>query len=174
MAEQIITKSCNKCKLPKTPTEFSKSKQMKGGYRNDCKICQSKYQKEYNQTEKGRKAQKKGQKRYRQTEKCKIRNRRYNQSQKRKLARKRYQITEKYKLTRKNWHIQNPQYKKALNAICCAVKVDKLPRINTLPCHYCGEQAEQYHHHKGYAPEHRLDVIPLCKQCHRKIHLKSA
>ncbi len=33
----------------------------------------------------------------------------------------------------------------------------------------CGKQAEEYHHW-SYAPEHWLDVIPVCNACHKKIH----
>ena len=35
--------------------------------------------------------------------------------------------------------------------------------------HICGKQGEQYHHHKGYAPEHRLDVVPICRKCHDEL-----
>jgi hypothetical protein len=48
-----------------------------------------------------------------------------------------------------------------------------LPRVRNLQCHYCGNRAHQYHHHRGYAPEHWLDVVPACRKCDRLQHLNS-
>ncbi len=54
------------------------------------------------------------------------------------------------------------------------VKRGQLPRPNTLPCDTCGhvwqdgDAQHEYHHHKGYAAAHHLDVIPLCNPCHRR------
>ena len=38
------------------------------------------------------------------------------------------------------------------------------------PCS-CGNPKSEAHHHKGYAPEHWLDVEWLCKKCHAAAHL---
>jgi hypothetical protein len=45
-----------------------------------------------------------------------------------------------------------------------------LPPAKTLLCVDCGAQAQEYHHHNGYEPEHLLDVIPVCRACHGKRH----
>lgn len=37
-------------------------------------------------------------------------------------------------------------------------------------CILCGRRAQDLHHHNGYDREHWLDVVPLCKACHRKQH----
>ena len=37
----------------------------------------------------------------------------------------------------------------------------------------CGRQAQQYHHHKGYAKEHWTDVVPVCARCHKRLHLQA-
>src|SRR5882672_2005143 len=48
----------------------------------------------------------------------------------------------------------------------------KIPKPNSLPCRACGiiwtgGPHHEYHHHKGYSPGHRLDVVPMCRRCHR-------
>jgi hypothetical protein len=41
------------------------------------------------------------------------------------------------------------------------------------PCEVCGSCHDiQGHHHKGYAKEHHLDVVWLCRTCHNKTHGK--
>ncbi len=58
----------------------------------------------------------------------------------------------------------------AQNAVNRAIAKGQLQRPDTQKCHYCPEAAEQYHHHKGYEPEHWLDVEPTCRKCHTRIH----
>jgi len=113
------------------------------------------------------------QKRYEQSEKGKIARKRYEQSTKGKAAKKRYRQSEKYKRdhTQGNLHYyeQHPERKVAENAITHAIETGRLIKANTLKCS-CGQRAEHYHHHKGYAREHRLDVVALCRSCHKIIH----
>ena len=45
-----------------------------------------------------------------------------------------------------------------------------LPWPERLPCVSWGQPAAQYHHHRGYAPEYRLDVVPMCPACHGQAH----
>ncbi len=56
------------------------------------------------------------------------------------------------------------------SALRKAVITGELPNIKTQICVDCGEPADDYHHHNGYEPEHWLDVIPLCRTCHRNRH----
>ena len=64
MSEQIISKSCSKCKQIKSLTEFYKKHDNKDGHRNECKTCWLKY----TQSEKGKATHK----RHRQSEKYKV------------------------------------------------------------------------------------------------------
>ncbi len=82
-----------------------------------------------------------------------------------KAYQKAYRQTEKAKLNQKKHRARNTQKIKARNAVCHAVRDGKLTPANQLKC-ICGNQAEQYHHHKGYTMKFRLDVIPLCVGCH--------
>lgn len=54
------------------------------------------------------------------------------------------------------------------------VQQGRLPRPETQPCISCGhlgsDRRHEYHHHKGYAAEHHLDVVVMCATCHRKDH----
>lgn len=58
----------------------------------------------------------------------------------------------------------------ASSALQKAVAEGQLPRVNTLLCSDCGAQASDYHHHNGYERTHWLDVVPLCRKCHRHRH----
>jgi hypothetical protein len=52
------------------------------------------------------------------------------------------------------------------------VRTGRRPHPNELPCTDCGhvwsegERRHEYDHHKGYAPEHHLEVEPVCTLCH--------
>lgn len=64
-----------------------------------------------------------------------------------------------------------PEHRKAHKAVAYAVKSGKFPPAWTMVCEHCQEAlAAEYHHHKGYEPEHKLDVIALCTECHGKAH----
>jgi len=164
MAEQIILKTCRVCKETKSIFEFHKHPKMHDGHRNICKLCRCKQQKQY-------------QEKYKQLESNKVAQRKYWQSKKGKVARKHYAHSEKGKLSQrkshKRFHAHNPNHRKAMHVVNNAIRTGKLPHPNTLQCHYCPAQAKQYHHHKGYAPEHWLDVVPVCIKCHSKIHNES-
>jgi hypothetical protein len=60
------------------------------------------------------------------------------------------------------------------NALSWAIHRGELPPANTLTCQERGNQARDYHHHKGYQPEFWLDVIPLCAKCHRRVEQEQA
>lgn len=64
---------------------------------------------------------------------------------------------------------RNPDKRAAHTAVSNAIKLGKLAAIQTQSCRECGKRALHYHHW-SYAPEHQLDVIPLCGKCHKKVH----
>jgi len=173
MAEQIITKICRTCKQTKPISEFYKDRSRKDGFRGCCKICayqiSKQYKKRYHQTENFKTAQK----RYEQSEKGRIVRKRFQQSEKFKAQQKRYQQSEKGKAAQKRgqkrYKIQHPKHWKATNAVNSAIRIGRLPRLDSLQCHYCPAQAKHYHHHKDYEPEHWFDVVPVCIPCHNKI-----
>jgi len=147
MAAEIISKRCYKCKQVKPTSEFSKESSRKDGSQTACKRCKSMYHKEYRVTDKGKQKHREGSKKYQKTKKGK-------------------QTCNK---AMKKWDDLNPSKVKAKNAVNYAVQIGKIPHISTQICK-CGNQANHWHHHKSYEPECRLDVVPVCRVCHRKIH----
>lgn len=183
MAEPIITKKCGHCKKVKSLSEFYKNRNKYDGLDNYCKSCKKIIISNYNQTEKGKATKKQYQqserskvinrkavKKYHQTEKGKVRDIRYQQSQKCKETAKRYRQSDKGKANRlstdKSYRLRYPERQKAKNAVGHAVAAGKMSKVDSLQCSHCSAQAQEYHHHKGYAKEHWFDVIPLCDKCH--------
>lgn len=62
-----------------------------------------------------------------------------------------------------------PERCAARQAVRNAAARGGLPPVRSLPCVHCQGPAQQYHHHRGYSPEHWLDVLPICRLCHRRI-----
>ncbi len=88
---------------------------------------------------------------------------------------KKYNQTEKGKTTRKvsdkRFHICHPKHRKVGNAVRNAIIAGRLPRPDTLQCHYCPVPAEQYHHPDYSKPFY---IFPVCKKCHQKCKKKIA
>ena len=182
MAEQIISKRCSRCKQVKPLSEFYKDKGRKDGHACGCKNCNMKSQKAYCLTEKGRKAVL----RYVTSEKGHAASTRYVSSEKAYITRSQYQKSNKGKLTHKRYeqslkgrknrcaashrHREKYPYQEPAKwAVKYAIETGKIPPPSECSCLICGQKARDYHH-KSYAREHWLDVIPLCRQCHIDIH----
>lgn len=146
------------------------------------RISNLKAVKKYQKSENGKAVRLKAIRKYQKTEKGKLVNRK--SSRKYQKTRKgievnrksvaRYCKTKKGKASFKRYCIRHPERQKARSAVMMAVRKGRLSHPNTLLCHYCSVQAEQYHHWKGYAPEHWLDVVPVCMRCHNKHKRKVA
>ncbi len=151
-------KTCSKCKKPKSLSEFHKNRYKNDGLQDSCKSCGKIRQREYQRTANGKAAILKAVKKYQKTVKGRATQRLYRQSEKAKAAQKLFRE-----------HHQN--YIKAVRAVNSAVKSGELMSPKYFLCYEesCFEQAEEYHHYKGYAKEHWLDVDPLCIKCHRKL-----
>lgn len=80
---------------------------------------------------------------------------------------------EKMRTYARNDAIKNPAGYFARLAVRLAVLSGELPPVKTLQCVNCEEPAVDYHHHRGYAQEHWLDVIPVCRLCHKKLERSS-
>ena len=165
MSEQIITKRCSKCNHSKPISEFHKDRSRKDGLKVWCKSCRKAYQ----QSERGRAVSRKAVAKNQHTPNGKAVHRK---------AVAKYRRTPKGKAVKRKsiakYYAHHPNYVRAINAVNHAIHAGKLPRPDSLPCHYCPAQAQEYHHYRGYEPEHWLDVIPLCRICHANIHKVAA
>lgn len=177
---------------PQPIENFGKNKTKKDGLQSWCKSCFSEYIKDYAKTDKGHEVRKQAKRRYVQSlhgkEKIKQYNAEYYQRHRESLLRppntkplsntpknkslRKFFRTEKGRIAR-NRYRNNPANKdqiRAAQVINNAVRDKLLPHISTQSCSLCDNQAEQYHHHKGYEEEYWLDVVPMCRKCHMKLH----
>ena len=65
----------------------------------------------------------------------------------------------------------SPERHAARLAVRDEIRTHRWPPANMQVCEICGEaQAQQYHHHLGYEPEHWLHTQAVCRECHGKAH----
>lgn len=171
MAESTVLRTCRKCNETKPLAEFERDKRHECGHNFLCKKCAVVRKSAYNKSPKGRTAERK----FKASDKRKRWEKKYSESTECKEAWKRYNASEKAKLKQKAWATKyRPEHRSEMSArtaVYNAVRDRKMPGAKTLKCSLCGKQARDYHHHKGYARKHWLDVIPVCRRCHREIHL---
>jgi len=145
---KMIEKKCTKCNEAKPVKEFYKQRDKKDSLNSQCKECIRESRK---------------------TERVKKSRDRYNTSIKAKTTAKKYNRSEKRKATSRQYTKDNPEKRKAMNAVGHEIRHDRIPRANTRICVDCGQQAQNFHH-ESYAKKDWLNVIPLCVGCHRKRH----
>lgn len=68
-------------------------------------------------------------------------------------------------MTERNLH---PEALEAHKAISRARSQGSLAVASEYLCVSCGNQAHEWHH-ESYAEDQRLNVIPLCRSCHRRV-----
>jgi hypothetical protein len=145
MSPSIPQKQCTKCKQfkPANTEFFHKEAKRRDGFRCWCKDCTHADNNARSKTPAGRGYMKK-----------------YNHSENGKRHRARIM---------RNYVENNRDQRSAHFAVQNAVRAGKLEPVISRLCVKCSKSAECYHHW-SYAPEHRLDVIPMCLVCHGKEH----
>lgn len=98
---------------------------------------------------------------------------RYNATEKGRATTLAYVRSEHVKEYRREYRRRHAQKLQARNAVNNAVGDGMIPMARTQLCESCGQFAIAYHHHLGYAPEHWLDIVPLCGPCHSATHRHS-
>ena len=146
-------KQCSKCGATKDLNFFKKDRRRQYGRAPHCKECQRETDKKY-----------------RDDPRNAVKTTEYKEMYSRKYK-------GKYKETVKEcvaiWHQRNQNAERAHSVVARAVKKGILPRVSTQPCSECGNTSSHYHHHNGYLPEHALDVVPMCRECHKETHVNS-
>lgn len=159
-------KICTECKQLKDLNSFSPGN-AKFDRHSRCKECNAKIAKEYRKTKRGKEYQKQYWKsdrgkrvlsRYKTSEKGKQAGRKYTQSKNGKEKLRQYTQSKRR---------EDKARFQARAAVNNAVRSGKLPKVSTQKCISCYKNAQDYHHHKGHNKENWLDVIPMCRKCHR-------
>ena len=185
MTEQKIniptpkTKICRKCQKEIPIEQLVKNNLCKDGYLRRCKPCHNKISAAYvlNNPEKRKQTLQndyqankarflKNARNWRKTNPEKVREKSKQQYAENPEYYKNYAKT----VGVKKYQAKYPEKYKAHSKVHNAVRDGKLPRVSTLKCVSCGNQATQYHHHAGYEEKNWLNVIPMCKPCHSKEH----
>jgi hypothetical protein len=98
---------------------------------------------------------------------------RYRQTEKYQTVQERFKATKRRSITstrRHAWIKENrPEQYRAWMYVGWAIRTGRL--VKPTACQSC-ERAVwlDAHHHLGYAEEHRLDVVFLCRRCHKAAH----
>jgi hypothetical protein len=151
-----MEKKCGRCKQVKSVDNFGLDNKRPDKLTVQCKQCQQEYYKNNFQKIIDRVNQ------WRKTDTGKA---------SRKIEREKYYsinksiICERTKKRRE----EKPDAEQAHHAVNHAVASGKIPRVKTMKCVYCDNGAVDYHHHKGYDRENWLEVIPVCRSCHKKV-----
>jgi len=149
-------KRCSQCKQWKSLSEFSRNKKESDGLRYSCKQCDREYNnKKYASSETHRTTLIEVAKVWRKNNKHKA-----NQHQRKWL----------HSSKGRAFLDRNKQRLRAKKVVSDATRKGLLPKVSTIKCKKCSEYAQEYHHYNGYEPQHYLDVIPLCRKCHRIVH----
>lgn len=171
-------KYCPNCQQRKSLDNFHKNRARKDGYTSICKECKKTYQHEYFQRPhiKAKRAETRQLPEWKA--KRKEEGRKYRLEHREELKQKIKKYKERYKgryrestaESVKRWLARDPNRGKAHRAVNDAVRKGDIPHISNQSCIQCGQRALDYHHHKGYSPEHWLNVIPVCRNCHKAMH----
>jgi hypothetical protein len=175
MQDQPTTKPCKKCGKVLPLTAFPTRKSAKDGHRHECFTCNAAYHAAY-YSERREEWKTKGAIHYVQNRSRVAANSAayYRAHREEYIARAREWVRahpdQAKESFRKSAHRQSkmrPDRVLALTAVHAATKKGTLIRQ---PCQNCGNPKSEGHHHLGYAPEHYLDVIWLCRRCHEDVH----
>lgn len=162
-APNIPTKRCCTCRQFYLITEFNKERSRKDGLSPRCIYCHRAKDKRYRDSPKGSENRSAYKQEHGAESKDKYKGR-YKDKYK-----GRYKAAD-YADAMDAWHARNPGAEPAHRAVREAIKKGNLPRAKDCTCASCGAPAREYHHHNGYDDAYYLDVIPLCRSCHRAAH----
>lgn len=171
-------KRCGTCGIEKPLGDYCKDRGARDGLYFRCRQCHSIKQAAYNATPEA-KAKKAAQRLRWRTEnpekfvaswkKC---NALPHSAFCRKRARARWEKSEAGKAWREKWRQDNPEKVAVHTAFHDAMRRGLLVRPNH--CSKCLKRCKpDGHHHRGYATEHLLDVVWLCRPCHRQANLEA-
>lgn len=176
-------KTCVDCTQTLPVSDFSKNRNSKDGLNSYCKPCASaryklwlernrehrqEYMREWHQTNLEHENQY-ARERYRNDEDHR---RKVLEWQRQFRQRNLEKVRQQHWMGKKAKGFQNDMTR-AHTTVSRAVRRGILPPVWSMVCDGCQEaQAAHWHHHKGYAREHWLDVVAMCVDCHGEAHRK--
>jgi len=188
MPETIITKTCPQCKNTKLLSDFYKSKSTLDGHHGWCKLCCKQAVKAYSQTLRGRMIKqasshrcyqkpetKEAKRKYQQTPTARAYQKQYREKHKKKIRAylKNYRNTEKGKrvcnASEQKYRQENKLKRQAKTRVWNFIHNGRMKPASDCICFYCHRAARDYHHYLGYERKHWLDVIPVCRICHKAL-----
>ncbi len=137
------TKTCTRCKIEKSRSEFHKDTSRGDGLQCGCKECRREYQQKYRKTERGKATQRRGNKKYYQTESSK----------------------DTHRTALRKYRLLYPERIKARRVVNNAIRSGRL--IRPSHCESCMKKRFAESHHEDYSKP--LDVDWLCNECHNKL-----
>lgn len=143
--EAGITKVCNMCKLEKKLIEFSLDKKGRLGRRSYCKQCDVERLRKWHIENK---------------EKKNAYARQYIKNNR-----------EKYHKNIIQWKTDDSNRPKAHAAVNRAIRRGSI--VRPLTCSKCNQPGPVEAHHDSYAPDRWLDVVFLCRSCHKRLHAEN-
>lgn len=177
-----MEKRCFRCKEYKDINEFHHDRRSKDGHTGECKTCRSAVSKErYSNDEYRQGYLKKQRDKYANDAKLRTRKAEYvkqYRSDPDKLTRykeynRQYARTKAGKKIAKKSRLANiessPHKYKAKTAVNNAIRRGLMPKVSSMKCIVCGQQARHYHH-DSYEESNWLKVTPMCIKCHRHHH----
>lgn len=160
-----MQKTCRKCGQIKDISEYANNKNTKSGKQWYCKKCMNNYSTKYRNDNI-------------ETIKIKARQTRnkdgWNDIRKKYMDKFKINNLESLYKSYEKYRTNNLDKRKAHSAVQRAVKLGKMKSVKESTCIRCGNQAFEYHHWNGYSEESKLDVIPLCRKCHKNEHNQSS
>lgn len=167
-------KKCRKCGIEKMLSEFPKHKSLKDGHRAQCIACYRVKRDAWEKDNHEKKLQLRTEYRERNREKIRLSDQTMYASNPEKHRQRMRKSVDKYlgskgKETRKKHREENPELYEAWKQYQSAIKKGILIRPES--CQICGKNCSRIEgHHSDYSKP--LDVIWVCKTCHRHIHRK--
>lgn len=150
-------KACAKCGVIKPLDDFYKKKDHKDGRESACKRCSSAQDKAWYEANHEHVCTRQGEYRNSNRDHLNAYGRRYYEVNRDQII----ADAKKYKSDR-------PERCRAHDAVRYAMSTGKLTRPEM--CSKCAKPCKPDAHHWSYLPDHKLDVMWLCKACHKRLH----
>jgi len=163
-----MNKKCTQCGRSKNINDFRKRARSPGGIRAECKECQDNYQRKYYQSNSAKVISK--------NKEWVINNPERSDAIKTKWRQNHPEVgknwarnnPDKIRDSTRKQRLIHPERSRARKAVQNAITRGDIKKASEFICRSCNiKQASQYHHYLGYEKEHWLDVVPLCRKCHK-------